>query len=254
MPRIKTELTAQDLNRKVLVRLSRSDTIDLNSELPTIPSTAIIKGEARGQKGNWTGVYAYSERSIALYAESPVFAAWFDGDVQISGDFTHEGGVAKLETAHIVNVIAANMTVTGDIAMPNADCAEDFEVSDASSTEPGTVMILANEDALSASEHAYDKRVAGVISGAGTYKPGIVLDRQPASLSRLPIALMGKVFCKVDAQYGAIEVGDLLTTSPTRGHAMKTSDPAKAFGAVIGKALRPLSQGCALIPILIALQ
>jgi hypothetical protein len=70
----------------------------------------------------------------------------------------------------------------------------------------------------------------------------------------MPIALMGKVYCKVDASYGAIEVGDLLTTSPTPGHAMKADDPMKAFGSVIGKALRPLAIGEGLIPILIALQ
>jgi hypothetical protein len=35
---------------------------------------------------------------------------------------------------------------------------------------------------------------------------------------------------------------------------MKASDAARAFGAVIGKALRPLRDGCGLIPILIALQ
>ena len=65
---------------------------------------------------------------------------------------------------------------------------------------------------------------------------------------------MGKVYCKVDAQYAPIEVGDLLTTSPTLGHAMKAEDPWKAFGAVLGKALRPLAAGQGLIPILIALQ
>jgi hypothetical protein len=70
----------------------------------------------------------------------------------------------------------------------------------------------------------------------------------------MPIALMGKVYCKVDATYGAIDVGDLLTTSPTLGHAMKADDPMKAFGSVIGKALRPLKEGQELIPILIALQ
>lgn len=115
-------------------------------------------------------------------------------------------------------------------------------------------MVLGNEGALFESQQAYDKRVAGVISGAGDYKPGIVLDKRQASGNRQPIALLGKVFCKVDAQFGAIEVGDLLTTSPTPGHAMKTSDPLKAFGAVIGKALRPLTEGQGLIPILIALQ
>jgi hypothetical protein len=58
----------------------------------------------------------------------------------------------------------------------------------------------------------------------------------------------------VDAAFGAIEVGDLLTTSPTPGHAMKATDQLKAFGSVIGKAMRPLESGRGLIPILIALQ
>lgn len=59
---------------------------------------------------------------------------------------------------------------------------------------------------------------------------------------------------KVDASYGAIEVGDLLTTSPILDHAMKVDDPLKAFDSVIGKALRPLREGQGMIPILIALQ
>jgi hypothetical protein len=58
----------------------------------------------------------------------------------------------------------------------------------------------------------------------------------------------------VDAQYSAIAVGDLLTTSATPGHAMKAIDPLKAFGSVIGKALCPLNAGQGMIPILIALQ
>jgi len=93
-----------------------------------------------------------------------------------------------------------------------------------------------------------------VVSGAGSYKPGIVLDKQQTEGNRQPIALLGKVYCKVDANYAAIGIGDLLTTSPTPGHAMKADDPAQAFGAVIGKALRPLKEGQGLIPVLIALQ
>lgn len=65
---------------------------------------------------------------------------------------------------------------------------------------------------------------------------------------------MAKVYCKVDARYAPIEVGDLLTTSPPTGHAMKVGDPLKAFGSVLCKALRPLETGQGLIPILIALQ
>ena len=90
--------------------------------------------------------------------------------------------------------------------------------------------------------------------GAGDYKPGIVLGKQQSNNIRQPIALLGKVYCKVDTQYGSIEVGDLLTTSCTPGHAMKAADPLKALGTVIGKALRPLAQGQGLIPILISLQ
>ena len=102
--------------------------------------------------------------------------------------------------------------------------------------------------------HAYDKKVAGVVSGAGNFKPGIILGRQKSQGNALLISLVGKVYCNVDAQYSPIEVGDLLTTSPTPGHAMKAADPWKAFGCVIGKALRPVDKGQRLIPILISLQ
>jgi hypothetical protein len=154
---------------------------------------------------------------------------------------------AKLE-------VNGDVRVTGDIFLTGADCAEEFDISEAVDIEPGTVMVITQESALQPSEQAYDKRVAGVVSGAGTYRSSITLDKQPSQNNRRPIALVGKVYCKVDAQYGPIEVGDLLTTSATLGHAMKASDPLEAFGAVIGKALRPLLSGQGLIPILIALQ
>ncbi|MGH8547999.1 MAG: hypothetical protein ACRERU_05265 [Methylococcales bacterium] len=65
----------------------------------------------------------------------------------------------------------------------------------------------------------------------------------------MPVALLGKVYCKVDATYSPIEVCDLLTTALSLGHAMKADDPVKAFGAVIGKALRSLKAGQGMIPI-----
>ncbi len=184
---------------------------------------------AIGVEGNSTsgaGVYGSSQTDIGVHGKGGRLAGFFEGDVE----------------------------VTGDIRLTNADCAEDFDIAGLANVEPGTVMVIDSEGALRESDQAYDKRVAGVISGAGDFKPGIVLDKQESSCNRMPIALLGKVYCKVDAQHGAIEVGDLLTTSPTPGYAMKTNDPLKAFGAVIGKALRPLKEGQGLIPILIALQ
>lgn len=150
--------------------------------------------------------------------------------------------------------VEGNLVTAGDIQLTNADCAEDFDISDTDQAEPGTVMVLGHDGRLQPSEKAYDKRVAGVISGAGDYKPGIILDKQHSQIGRKPIALIGKVFCKVDAQYGAIDVGDLLTTAPTPGHAMRATDPQKSFGTVLGKALRPFAAGQGLIPMLIALQ
>jgi hypothetical protein len=81
------------------------------------------------------------------------------------------------------------------------------------------------------------------------------LDRKEADVkNRVPVAVMGKVFCKVDASYGPIEMGDLLTSSATPGHAMKAAKPGRAFGAVIGKALGCLRKGQGSIPIVVALQ
>ena len=142
----------------------------------------------------------------------------------------------------------------GDIVLRNADCAEEFDIAHAAGVEPGAVMVIGAEDVLELGSEAYDKRVVGVVSGAGDMRPGIVLGRQPSSQDRLPIALTGKVFCKVDARYAPIAVGDLLTTSSTPGHAMKAVDHTRAFGAVIGKALRAQAADTGLIPVLIALQ
>lgn len=158
-------------------------------------------------------------------------AGHFEGDVEVTGTLT-----AKV-----------------DIVL-GSDCAEDFDIAPSQGIGPGTVMVLTEHGALEPSHNAYDKKVAGVISGAGDYAPGLILGRRDSSEQRMPLALVGKVYCKADARYGPIAVGDMLTTSPTHGHAMRAADPLQAFGAVIGKALRPLDEGEGLIPILIALQ
>lgn len=115
-------------------------------------------------------------------------------------------------------------------------------------------MVIEKETTLRACREPYDKRVAGVVSGGKGANPGIILGRNRSQNKRLPIALNGRVYCSVDADYSPIKTGDLLTTSRTPGHAMKAADPMRAFGAVIGKALRPLEAGRSLIPILVALQ
>jgi hypothetical protein len=150
--------------------------------------------------------------------------------------------------------VNGNVAVTGDVLLTGADCAEHFDVMGGQLLEPGTVVVIDQGGALGESQEAYDKKVAGVVSGAGEYRHALVLDKRPSEEGRIPVALVGKVYCKVDAQYASIGVGDLLTSSSTPGHAMKAIEPERTFGSVIGKALGRLEGGTGLIPILITLQ
>lgn len=75
----------------------------------------------------------------------------------------------------------------------------------------------------------------------------------PGSTSRSPWP-WGIVPCKVSAENGAIQIGDLLVTSSTPGHAMKGTDRSRMFGAVLGKALQPLPSGAGVIEVMLSLQ
>jgi hypothetical protein len=185
-----------------------------------------VYGETRNPNGPGAGVEGISNGTGAGVFGRGRLAGRFEGDVE----------------------------VTGDVLLTNGDCAEDFDMNGTGDVEPGTVMVFTADGPVEPSYQAYDKRVAGVVSGAGDSKPAIVLGRNKTRFKRIPIALMGKVYCKVDASYSSIQVGDMLTTSNTKGHAMKIADPLIGFGAAIGKALRPLKTGRGLIPVLIALQ
>jgi hypothetical protein len=216
-----------------------------------------------GVSQTWLGVYGETNGT----ANGPA-GVWGEGKAGGFGVKGHASGPGAAGVAgfHLTNSgpgifgkgspaghFEGDVEVTGDVRLINADCAEDFDVCEAEQIQPGTVVVLGEDGALRQSHRAYDKRVAGVVSGGGDYKPAIILDRR-ASGARTPVALVGKVFCKVDAQYGSIEVGDLLTSSPTHGHAMKVLDQTQAFGSVLGKALSPAKEGRVLIPILVALQ
>jgi len=63
------------------------------------------------------------------------------------------------------NVVVTGTVTAGDILISGADFAEDFDISIQGVVDPGTVMVLDEYGALQPSQHAYDKKVAGVISG-----------------------------------------------------------------------------------------
>jgi hypothetical protein len=206
---------------------------------PALGETTVSNDASRagvfGASADGAGVLGYSRDpdSPAVYAFGTLkaialgkpFAGQFIGDVQVDGD----------------------------IFVSGADCAERFEaaVPDISS---GSVVVIDDEGRLQECDLEYDCRVAGIVAGAGGYRSAIVLDNHRPRAKSVAIALLGKVYCKVDAGYSPIRPGDLLTTSSTSGHAMKLMDAQRGFGAVIGKALGSLSSGVGLVPVLAALR
>jgi hypothetical protein len=214
-----------------------------------------VKGHANGPGKAGVAGFHLSDRGPGIFGKGNP-AGRFEGNVEVTGMITGQHVSCQGNISAVGNVNAGNMNVTNDIVLANADCAEEFDVDVPadSDSSPGTVMVLGDEGAARPSGTAYDRRVLGVVSGGGAYRPGIILDRQASTTERQPIALMGKVYCNVDSSYGAVEIGDLLVTSDTPGCAMKADDASRAFGAVIGKALRPLRAGQEMIPILVALQ
>jgi hypothetical protein len=150
--------------------------------------------------------------------------------------------------------VQGSVSVLDDIVIVRADCAEEFDINESSYIDPGTVMVIGGDGDLTHSTTAYDRRVAGIVSGAGAGGPGIVLGRRKRRGPHVPIALCGTVPCRVDAVARPIETGDLLTTSATPGLAMAAADRDRSFGAVIGKALGGLSEGFGVVPALVALQ
>lgn len=126
-----------------------------------------------------------------------------------------------------------------------SDLSETFNVT-GGDIQPGTVVVINPERAgeLMLADRAYDRRVAGIVSGAGGVNTGMLMGQKGSIADGShPIALTGRVYCHVDATEHAVEPGDLLTTSTTPGHAMKVSDHGRAPGAVIGKAMTGLAEG-----------
>ena len=135
-----------------------------------------------------------------------------------------------------------------------------------SPVEAGDVLVLDPErpGRVKAADLRADDRVVGVVWGDPRALSAIpepssdgasdfFLDGKPMRADlEAPLAVSGIVRCKVDAGYGSIEPGDLLTTSPTPGHAMRTD--GKIPGTVLGKAMEALEAGKGMIRVLVTLR
>ena len=136
-----------------------------------------------------------------------------------------------------------------------ADVAEPFKMGRAEIPKGSVVVIDKDHPGeLKLSATAYDKTVAGIVSRANGINPGIALHQEGTLEGGQNVALSGRVYVQADAANGAIEPGDLLTTSTTPGHAMRVTDPARAQGAIIGKAMTALAEGKGMVLVLVTLQ
>ncbi len=183
------------------------------------------------QASNRTGVYGRSAHGIGVTAESSSGTALYVRGTSIFERY------ASFQGGH------------GDIA-------ENYKTGEA--LEPGDVVVISAQGGLmlTLAREGNDPSVAGVVAT----DPSLRLSGGLPDGEGVPLAIAGRVLCKVDASFGPIAPGDLLTTSPTPGHAMLaqpiTIGGVNIFrpGTILGKALEPCEEGTGLIQILVTLQ
>ncbi|HKQ97825.1 MAG TPA: hypothetical protein VJV75_08120 [Candidatus Polarisedimenticolia bacterium] len=181
------------------------------------------------EQGNVWAQGAFRPRSMDLAETFRVSAPVTPGDV-LALDRDHPGRYARSRTAGdpaVVGVVAADpgILLGGDVSRVLGEAPE---------------LAEALADARASGDRAREQSV---------WKE---MERR-FQAAHAAVALSGTVMVKVDAAYGAIAAGDLLTASPTEGHAMRAATPATE-GTVIGKALEPLARGTGTVRMLVMLR
>lgn len=166
--------------------------------------------------GPWLTELEWYAGEAAGVRSGPGLVVLEGGDVGIGTD----SPTAKLD---VVGRIRARSGLSiGDVAEPVAGQGLEagMVVVMDGFTPDGKLRVRASDEALS-------REVVGVVSG----DPSLVL----AGLATdTPMTVTGIVAVKV---HGPVARGDLLTTSDVPGHAMACREPARCFGAVVGKSL-----------------
>jgi hypothetical protein len=213
--------------------------------------TSLFFGNQTRQMLNlWGTVYGIGVQANVHYARSDGDFFWYRKGAHSDsyGDPGPGGTMLMKLTSQGLSVCALEVRGGCDLAEPFPMSQQDI---------PKGAVVVIDEDhpgQLKLSTRAYDTRVAGVVSGANGVKPGISLKQEGTLDQGQNVALSGRVYVQADAAYGPIQPGDLLTTSDTPGCAMKASDPARAQGAILGKAMTGLKAGQGKVLVLVTLQ
>lgn len=188
--------------------------------------------------------------------------------VQLTGEgtqATHEAGIMELKSAGTTKIrLDANYnnsgiarTITDELEIRGgSDLSEYFDL-DGEALIPGMLVSIdpEQEGKLIITKKAYDRQVAGVVSGANQIRTGILMGQEGSIADgQYPVALAGRVYAMATNEGGSIKPGDLLTSAPTPGKAMKVRKLRKAQGSIIGKAMTSMNTEEGLVLILINLQ
>jgi hypothetical protein len=190
------------------------------------------------QAGKPVGTFLNSEAAVILAQWLTAVQAWeLDGNNIVAGDFlgTRNSMPLEIRVSGILRLIIGTgdpiVSVLGNAWVRNGVetgprvLAENFayveDPLDPRDLEPGDVVCMGpDEDSVVISEQRDDGLVLGVVSS----KPGFLLNSAlVGGAPMFPIALCGRVLCKVVSENGPIERGDLLASSSTNGRAMKAS-------------------------------
>ncbi len=223
-------------------------------------SGSLLKGY--GENGGNEEINIANDGSISIFNSNHNKTIYIQPSESGSTDagqitlYSADGGTATIEIDGSYGgkgrITTNELQITG-----GSDLSEFFPLSDNNNIEKGMVVSIDENHPgyLKICNESYDKKVAGIISGANNIEPGLIMSQKGSIADgEHLIALSGRVYCKAEAFSNPIEIGDMLTSSTLPGYAMKAVDGKRSKGAIIGKAMTPLKSGKGVVLVLVTLQ
>ncbi len=215
-------------------------------------AAAALSGQAMNISGNAT--YATSAGSISGYNNPTTAAngntiAYRDasGDLYVRISFANTDMRAPLfydldNTAYYANPAGTSNFnyIQGTAQYANyADLAENY-LGDAD-YPLGTVLEFGGDQEITQSTQDMSQRIAGVVSD----KPAVLMNHSLKGDFVLPLALQGRVPCRVT---GIVSKGDMMVSN---GDGTARAESAPAIGSIIGKALENFSGETGIIEVVV---
>lgn len=250
--------------------------IDMDPDKITIDSTIFLNGNGVANGGQIIIKSKDGENRVRLFSQlntTTNLGGYIDlynaSNIQtviINGGDLNDGGriilydddgAQKITLNSNYNNNGDGRVITDEIEIKGgSDLAEMFDITNEESIiTPGLLVSLdpSNPGKLKISTEAYDKKIAGILSGANGIKPGILMSQdQTVADGENLVTLSGRTYVKANTTNGSIKIGDSITSSKVEGEAMRATKKKKSRGAIVGKALTGLEDGSGYILVLVS--